>query len=158
MSSDSVLSVCLPSLRSSDSALSVQACVCGPFPQELRLRPHRVSIVLSSSPSGAQTPPSACVYRPVVFSLSVCLSSCRFLPQRVSIVLSSPLSGAGGYADNSMGVVATTGDGESFVKTCLAYRIAMLMQNGNSLIHNVMTSSVEDFGVKIGKFSKSVFY
>ncbi|XP_069116954.1 isoaspartyl peptidase/L-asparaginase-like isoform X2 [Argopecten irradians] len=42
----------------------------------------------------------------------------------------SPIIGAGGYADNSIGGVSTTGHGESIAKVCLAKHISHLMDGG----------------------------
>ena len=44
----------------------------------------------------------------------------------------SPVIGAGGYADNEVGAVTSTGHGESMAKVCLCYRIHMLMSDGLS--------------------------
>ena len=40
------------------------------------------------------------------------------------------MSGAGGYADNDAGAVSTTGDGESFMKMCVAHQVITLMRLG----------------------------
>ncbi|XP_033762526.1 isoaspartyl peptidase/L-asparaginase-like [Pecten maximus] len=42
----------------------------------------------------------------------------------------SPIIGAGGYADNNIGGVSTTGHGESIAKVCLAKHITHLMEGG----------------------------
>ena len=40
------------------------------------------------------------------------------------------VTGCGGYADNRSGASSTTGDGEAFMKTCLAKHMAVLMEQG----------------------------
>ncbi|CAL4186750.1 unnamed protein product, partial [Meganyctiphanes norvegica] len=49
------------------------------------------------------------------------------MPGRVG---DSPIVGAGGYADNTVGAVSTTGHGESIIKVCLARHITFLMGTG----------------------------
>ena len=49
------------------------------------------------------------------------------MPGRVG---DTPLVGAGGYADDEVGAVSTTGHGESILKCCLAHRIIMNMCSG----------------------------
>lgn len=44
------------------------------------------------------------------------------------------LSGSGGYADNNVGAVSTTGDGESIMKVTLAKLILHYMEQGKSFI------------------------
>ncbi|XP_063237320.1 isoaspartyl peptidase/L-asparaginase [Bacillus rossius redtenbacheri] len=44
----------------------------------------------------------------------------------------SPLIGSGGYADDAVGAVSTTGHGESIMKFCLAHYILTLMKQGRS--------------------------
>ena len=39
-------------------------------------------------------------------------------------------SGSGGYCDDSIGGVSSTGHGESISRVCLAHRITMLMEEG----------------------------
>ncbi len=39
--------------------------------------------------------------------------------------------GSGGYSDSSIGGVSTTGNGEAFMKTCVALRIVLEMERGN---------------------------
>lgn len=43
-------------------------------------------------------------------------------------------SGSGGYADNNVGAVSTTGDGESILKVTLARLILHYMEQGKSFI------------------------
>ena len=43
------------------------------------------------------------------------------------------LTGAGGYADNAVGAVSSTGHGESISKVCLAHRIVCNVRQGGSL-------------------------
>jgi beta-aspartyl-peptidase (threonine type) len=40
-------------------------------------------------------------------------------------------AGGGGYADNDVGAVSTTGHGESLMKTCAARHAAFLMESGD---------------------------
>jgi len=51
------------------------------------------------------------------------------MPGRVG---DTPLVGAGGYADNQVGGVSTTGHGESITKTCLAHTAVINMEQGLS--------------------------
>ncbi|GLH13818.1 Probable isoaspartyl peptidase/L-asparaginase CG7860 [Gryllus bimaculatus] len=44
----------------------------------------------------------------------------------------TPLVGCGGYADDTVGTVSTTGHGESIIKTNLAHSIIVLMRQGLS--------------------------
>jgi len=45
----------------------------------------------------------------------------------------TPLVGAGGYADNEVGAVSTTGHGESITKVCLAHTVINNIESGASL-------------------------
>ena len=40
-------------------------------------------------------------------------------------------AGCGGFADDNVGAVSTTGDGESIMRFCLAHEIITLMKQGN---------------------------
>lgn len=40
------------------------------------------------------------------------------------------IAGCGGYADDNIGAVSTTGHGESIMKLCLAHKILILMEQG----------------------------
>jgi len=51
------------------------------------------------------------------------------MPGRVG---DTPIVGAGGYADNQIGGVSTTGHGESITKACLAYTAILNMEQGLS--------------------------
>jgi len=51
------------------------------------------------------------------------------MPGRVG---DTPIVGAGGYADNQVGGVSTTGHGESITKACLAYTAILDMEQGSS--------------------------
>jgi beta-aspartyl-peptidase (threonine type) len=51
------------------------------------------------------------------------------MPGRVG---DSPLVGAGGYADNEIGAISSTGHGESIIKVCLAHHAITLMRQGLS--------------------------
>ena len=42
--------------------------------------------------------------------------------------------GCGGYADNRSGASSTTGHGEAFMRTCLAKHIAVLMEQGCTVL------------------------
>lgn len=44
----------------------------------------------------------------------------------------TPLPGCGGYADDNIGAVSTTGHGESIMKFCLAHTILTFMEQGKS--------------------------
>lgn len=44
----------------------------------------------------------------------------------------TPLPGCGGYADDSIGAVSTTGHGESIMRFCLAHTILTFMEQGKS--------------------------
>jgi len=44
----------------------------------------------------------------------------------------SPLVGAGGYADNQVGCISTTGHGESITRVCLAHTAINLLEQGSS--------------------------
>lgn len=44
----------------------------------------------------------------------------------------TPLPGCGGYADDNIGAVSTTGHGESIMRFCLAHAILTLMEQGKS--------------------------
>ncbi|GFR76272.1 isoaspartyl peptidase/L-asparaginase [Elysia marginata] len=49
------------------------------------------------------------------------------LPGRVG---DSPIIGSGAYADNTVGAVSTTGQGEFIMKVCLARRVGELLEKG----------------------------
>lgn len=51
------------------------------------------------------------------------------LPGRVG---DTPIPGSGGYADDKIGAVSTTGKGESIMRVCLSHRILNLMEQGKS--------------------------
>ncbi|KAL0269290.1 UNVERIFIED_CONTAM: hypothetical protein PYX00_007080 [Menopon gallinae] len=42
----------------------------------------------------------------------------------------TPIPGSGGYADDKIGAVSTTGQGESIMRACVAHRILMSMKGG----------------------------
>ncbi|KAL1471981.1 hypothetical protein MTO96_039615, partial [Rhipicephalus appendiculatus] len=52
--------------------------------------------------------------------------------QRCGRVGDSPLVGAGGFADDSVCAVSTTGHGEAIARSCLAYDMAVRLQAGSS--------------------------
>ncbi|KAL1468894.1 hypothetical protein MTO96_041184, partial [Rhipicephalus appendiculatus] len=52
--------------------------------------------------------------------------------QRCGRVGDSPLVGAGGFADDSVCAVSTTGHGEAIARSCLAYDMAVHLQAGSS--------------------------
>jgi len=51
------------------------------------------------------------------------------MPGRVG---DTPLAGAGGYADNQVGSVSTTGHGESITKVCLAHTAINFLESGET--------------------------
>lgn len=51
--------------------------------------------------------------------------------QRCGRVGDSPLVGAGGFADDSVCAISTTGHGEAIARSCLAYDMAMRLQAGS---------------------------
>lgn len=42
----------------------------------------------------------------------------------------TPVPGAGGYCDDNVGTVSTTGHGDSIMRYCLAQRIMQSLENG----------------------------
>jgi hypothetical protein len=44
------------------------------------------------------------------------------------------IAGCGGYADDNVGAVSTTGHGESIMKYCLAHNILLFMEQGRMFI------------------------
>lgn len=67
------------------------------------------------------------------FGNVACGTSTGGIPaQRQGRVGDSPIIGAGGYADNKIGAVSTTGHGEAIAKVCLAKYIITQMENGFS--------------------------
>jgi len=42
----------------------------------------------------------------------------------------TPIPGAGGYCDNNVATVSTTGHGDSIMRYCLAQRIMFKLENG----------------------------
>ncbi|KAL3226606.1 hypothetical protein MRX96_024810 [Rhipicephalus microplus] len=52
--------------------------------------------------------------------------------QRCGRVGDSPIVGAGGFADDSVCAVSTTGHGEAIARSCLAYDMAVRLQAGSS--------------------------
>jgi hypothetical protein len=45
------------------------------------------------------------------------------------------IAGCGGYADDNIGAISTTGHGESIMKFCLAHYILVLMEQGRMCIY-----------------------
>jgi beta-aspartyl-peptidase (threonine type) len=68
--------------------------------------------------------------------------------KRAGRVGDTPIIGAGTYAENGVCAVSTTGDGEYFMRTVAAYRVAALVQEGGldlasaarRVIHETLTS------------------
>lgn len=52
--------------------------------------------------------------------------------QRCGRVGDSPIVGAGGFADDSVCAISTTGHGEAIARSCLAYDMAVRLQAGSS--------------------------
>lgn len=79
------------------------------------------------------------------------------MPGRVG---DSPIIGAGGYADDEVGAVSTTGCGEAIMKACLARHIALVMETGQDVVTaiktglNHMESRINGFGGAIAVSSK----
>lgn len=46
----------------------------------------------------------------------------------------TPVPGAGGYCDNNLGTVSTTGHGDSIMRFCLAQKIMNGLENGTEII------------------------
>lgn len=44
----------------------------------------------------------------------------------------TPVPGAGGYCDNTVGTISTTGHGDSIMRYCLAQRIMQNLENGTN--------------------------
>jgi len=42
----------------------------------------------------------------------------------------TPIPGAGGYCDNRVGTISTTGHGDSIMRYCLAQKIIQMLENG----------------------------
>jgi beta-aspartyl-peptidase (threonine type) len=55
-----------------------------------------------------------------------------FLP---GIIFTLVMAGCGGYADDNIGAVSTTGHGESIMRFCLAHAILTLMEQGKTYIY-----------------------
>jgi len=47
----------------------------------------------------------------------------------------TPVPGAGGYCDNNVGTISTTGHGDSIMRYCLAQRIMQNLENGIIYYH-----------------------
>jgi L-asparaginase / beta-aspartyl-peptidase len=52
--------------------------------------------------------------------------------KRAGRIGDSPIPGAGNYADDHAGGASGTGDGEGFLRTCLAYRTCSMLADGRS--------------------------
>ncbi|ESO86204.1 hypothetical protein LOTGIDRAFT_179430 [Lottia gigantea] len=61
----------------------------------------------------------------------------------------TPLVGCGGYADNEVGGVSTTGHGEGIIKVCLARHITFLMEQGLSA-QEASEKALENMYNKVG--------
>ncbi|KAK9506025.1 hypothetical protein O3M35_008039 [Rhynocoris fuscipes] len=67
----------------------------------------------------------------------------------------TPLPGCGGYSDDQIGAVSTTGHGESILKFNLAHRILSAMQKGMST-DNATSSSCEEMTRRVGKTAGAI--
>jgi len=54
---------------------------------------------------------------------------------RHGIIWTVVMAGCGGYADDNIGAVSTTGHGESIMKFCLARTILTFMEQGKTYIY-----------------------
>jgi isoaspartyl peptidase/L-asparaginase-like protein (Ntn-hydrolase superfamily) len=50
------------------------------------------------------------------------------------VIFSLTMTGCGGFADDNIGAVSTTGHGESIMRFCLARTILTLMEQGKTYI------------------------
>nr|XP_014276481.1 probable isoaspartyl peptidase/L-asparaginase GA20639 isoform X2 [Halyomorpha halys] len=67
----------------------------------------------------------------------------------------TPLPGCGGYSDDEVGSVSTTGHGESILKYNLAHRILTLMQQGESA-QNATVAACEAMTKRVGKTAGAI--
>ena len=75
-----------------------------------------------------------CVALDIHGNIACATSTGGITAKKVGRVGDSPLIGSGGYADNSIGGVSTTGHGESIGKVVLAHRILNLAQTSGCSI------------------------
>lgn len=79
------------------------------------------------------------------------------MPGRVG---DSPIIGAGGYADDEVGAVSTTGHGEALMKACLARHISTVMATGQDVLTSIqhglshMEKRIKGFGGAIAVSNK----
>lgn len=63
-----------------------------------------------------------------------CTSTGGMSGKMVGRVGDTPIPGSGGYCDNTIGTVSTTGHGDSIMRYNLAQRILQNLENGTSLL------------------------